>query len=289
MNAVHELAEKIEHVAHSEHPPGHGGHGGHDQPKGKASGRVVGITMAVLGVMLAFCSAQVGAQRTELMRAMVMQSTKYGFYQGETTKFRMISADLELLKSISPKPDEIKKVEDTLRKKRGAGGKGDDEDTAEVKELIASATEDMADLLTPDPEEITRFGKMSRSYKRDMLEAKEDAEAYEAVIEAHHESAERFELAQLAAEVGIVVASIALLLSSQFMWIAAVILGLGCAGTLGFTFVETGRALSAADAKIKAASDNVIQLENDDADPTGGGAAPSEAGKTPSPAATEPK
>ncbi len=286
MNAVHELAEKIEHVAHSEHP---GGHGGHGHPKGKASGRVVGITMAVLGVMLAFCSAQVGAQRTELMRAMVMQSTKYGFYQGETTKFRMISADLELLKSISPKPDEIKKVEDTLRKKRGAGGKGDDEDTAELKELIASATEDMADLLTPDPEEITRFGKMSRSYKRDMLEAKEDAEAYEAVIDAHHESAERFELAQLAAEVGIVVASIALLLSSQFMWIAAVVLGLGCAGTLGFTFVETERTLAAADAKIKAASDNVIQIENDDADPTSGGAAaPSEPGKTPSPA-PEPK
>ncbi|HEX4478844.1 MAG TPA: DUF4337 family protein [Polyangiaceae bacterium] len=289
MNAVHELAEKIEHVAHSEHPGGHGGHGGPDQPKGKASGRVVGITMAVLGVMLAFCSAQVGAQRTELMRAMVMQSTKFGFYQGETTKFRVISADLELLKSISPKPDEIKKVEDTLRTKRGAAGKGDDEDTAEVKELIASATEDMADLLTPDPEEITRFGKMSRSYKRDMLEAKEDAEAYEGVIDAHHESAERFELAQLAAEVGIVVASIALLLSSQFMWIAAVVLGLGCAGTLGFTFVETERALSAADAKIKAASDNVIQLENDDTDPASGGAAPSDPGRTPSPAAPAPK
>src|SRR5579862_6807902 len=98
MNAVHEIAEKIEHVSH--HPPGpddhHGGHG-------KASGRVVGITMAILGVMLAFCSAMVGAQRTELMRSMVLQSTKWGFYQSETTKFRVIGADLELLKSISPK------------------------------------------------------------------------------------------------------------------------------------------------------------------------------------------
>ena len=41
------------------------------------------------------------------IETMVTQSTKYGLAQSETTKFRVIEADLELLKSISPKKDEI--------------------------------------------------------------------------------------------------------------------------------------------------------------------------------------
>jgi Domain of unknown function (DUF4337) len=262
-NVVHELAEKIEHMSHGEHG-GHGGHGGHEP--GKASGKHIGITMAVLGVMLALCSAMVGGQRTELVTTMVEQSNKFGLYQGETTKFRVVEADVEMLKSISPKPDEIKKVEATLRAKRAPSGKVDDEDTAELKDLIASSTEDMADLLTPDPEEVHRFQALARKYERDMKDAKEDAEAYDGAIEAHQEAAEWYEWAQLAAEVGIVVASIALLLSNRAIWIAAVALGVGCAGTLGFTFVHTRAAVERADAKIRAALENVVQLEADDDD-----------------------
>ncbi len=260
MSGLHELVEKIEEVAHGE---GHGGHGGHE---GKASGRHIGITMAVLGVMLALCSALVGAQRTLLIETMVTQSTKWGLAQAEATKFRVIEADLELLKSISPKKDEIEKVENTLRMKRGSAGKADDEDTAELKDLIASSTEDMADLLTPDPEETTRFKKLARTYDRDVREAKEDAEAYDATIEAHQEAAEHYEWAQLAAEVGIVVASIALLLSSRALWMAALALGAGCAGILGITFVQTRAAVAAGEQHIKAAAENVQQLESDDED-----------------------
>jgi hypothetical protein len=259
-NAVHELAEKIEHMSHA----AHGGHGGHEP--GKASGRNIGITMAVLGVMLAVCSAMVGGQRTELIATMVQQSNRLGLYQSETTKFRVVEADVEMLKSISPKPEEIKKVEDTLRAKRAPSGKVDDEDTAELKDLIASSTEDMADLLTPDPEEVHRFQTLARKYERDMKDAKEDAEAYDGAIEAHQEAAEWYEWAQLAAEVGIVVASIALLLTNKAIWLAAVALGVGCASTLGFTFVHTKAAVERAEGKIRAASENVVQLEADDDD-----------------------
>src|SRR5262249_49078429 len=139
MSAVHELAEKIEHMSHG------GGHGGHGSHGGKASGTHIGITMAILGVMLALCSALVRAPGTLLIETMVTQSTKWGVAQAESTKFRVIEADLELLRSISPKKDEIAKVETTLRGKRSASGRADDEDTAEIKDLIASATEDMAD------------------------------------------------------------------------------------------------------------------------------------------------
>jgi hypothetical protein len=255
--SLHELAEKIEQVAH-------GGHGGHGGEGGKASGTYVGITMAVLGVMLALCSALVGAQRTLLIETMVMQSTKWGVAQAESTKFRVIEADLELLKSISPKKEEIAKVEVTLRGKRRSSGKADDEDTAEIKDLIASATEDMADLLTPDPEEVKRFGKLARTYDKDRREAKEDAEAYDGAIEAHQEAAEHYEWAQLAAEVGIVVASIALLLGSRAVWGASIVLGLGCAGVLGVTFLQTRTAVAAAEDRIKKAAENELELEKDD-------------------------
>jgi hypothetical protein len=271
-NAVHELAEKIEHMSH-----GHGGHGGHEP--GKASGKHIGITMAVLGVMLALCSAMVGGQRTDLIATMVQQSNRLGVYQSETTKFRVIEADVEMLRSISPKPDEIKKVEATLRTKRAPSGKVDDEDTAELKDLIASSTEDMADLLTPDPEEVHRFQALARKYERDMKDAKEDADAYDGAIDAHQEAAEWYEWAQLAAEVGIVVASIALLLSSRAIWMAAVALGIGCASTLVFTFFHTRAEVDRAEEKIRAASENVVKLEVDDDDEP----------KTAEPTATDPK
>jgi NADH dehydrogenase/NADH:ubiquinone oxidoreductase subunit G len=248
MSAVHELAEKIEHMSH-----GPGSHGEH-----KASGTHIGITMAVLGVMLALCSALVGAQRTELIESMVLQSTKWGVAQAE---------------AISPKKDEIAKVEATLRGKRASSGRADDEDTAEIKDLIASSTEDMADLLTPDAVEVKRFGKLARTYDKDRREAKEDAEAYEGAIEAHQEAAEHYEWAQLAAEVGIVVASIALLLSSRAVWTVSLALGLGCAGILGVTFFETRGAVAAAEQKIKQANENEVELEKDD-DEEGEAAAP---------------
>lgn len=281
--SMHELAEKIEHLHH------HGSHGSHDAGPSKA----IGITMAMLGVLLAFSAAMVGSQRTELIKAMVVQSSKFGLYQAESMKFRVLEADFELLKSISPKRDEIAKVEETLRAKRRSSGAKDDEDTAELKDLIASATEDMADLLTPDASELTRFRRMSHEYERDMHEAKEDAEAYDLAIEAHQEAAERYEWAQLAAEIGIVVASIALLLGSRKVWAVSIVLGLICTGALGVTSVKTAHALSLADAKIDAAAKNVVQLENDDeqadAEPAGsaaptGSAAPASSGAAPPPA-----
>src|SRR5258706_13664989 len=118
--SIHEVAEQVEHAAHGS------GHA--------SSSKYIGITMALLGVMVAFCSAMVGAQRTELIKAMVVQSMRTGVYQTETMKFRAMHASSELLKALSPDQDEIKKIETTLREKRKAGGKSDDEDTAELKD-----------------------------------------------------------------------------------------------------------------------------------------------------------
>ncbi len=250
--STHEIVEQIEHAAHG------GGHGG------SGAARYIGITMALLGVMVAFCSAMVGAQRTELIKAMVEQSTRMGTYQTETMKFRAMTANSELLKALSPAKDEIKKIETTLREKRAPGGKQDDEDTAELKDLISSSVEDLADLLTPDHEVVRDFAKVAKTYERDMKEAKEDADSYDKMIETRGEAAEGYERALLAAEIGIVIASVALLLGNRLVWGVSLILAITCVGTAGYTFSSSRHNVAEAQEKIRKASENVIQLEKDD-------------------------
>jgi hypothetical protein len=247
--SAHEIAEHIEHAAHGGNPK---------------TARYIGITMAVLGVMVALCSALVGAERTELIKSMVEQSTRMGTYQTETMKFRAMRANGELLKALSPDKEEITKIEETLRSKRASSGRADDEDTAELKDLISSAVEDLADLLTPDKKVIAEFSKVAKAYERDMKEAKEDAEAYDQMIEARQEAAEGYERALLAAEIGIVIASVALLLANRAVWIVALCLAVVCLGKVGVTFQHTKNEVAAAEKKIEAASKNIIELEKDD-------------------------
>jgi hypothetical protein len=257
MGAIEEIKERIEHAAHEHHG------GGHDPAK-RAVGKPIGVTMAILGVMLAVCAALLGAERTELIRTMVEQSNKFGGYQAETTKYRVVQADYELLRALSPKPEEIRKVEETLRNKRKPSGKDDAEDTAELKDLIASSTEDMANLLTPDAADKERFQKLALRYKHDMAEAKEDAEAFDLKIKAHEEGAEGYEHAQLAAEIGIVVASVALLLSSRAAWLVSIVLALACAGLGGRTFAHTRADLEVAERKITNAAIQAAAIEKDE-------------------------
>ena len=247
--SAHEIAEHIEHAAHGGNPK---------------TSKFIGITMALLGVMVALCSALVGAERTELIKSLVQQSTRMGTYQTETMKFRAMRANEELLKALSPDQEEVKKIEATLRSKRAAGGRADDEDTAELKDLISSAVEDLADLLTPDKKVMTEFGKVAKTYERDMKEAREDADAFDGMIEARQEAAEGYERALLAAEIGIVIASVALLLGNRAVWSVSVVLALLCLGKVGVTYQHTGHAVLAAEKKIDDAAKNMIQLEKDD-------------------------
>src|SRR5580704_18410511 len=102
--AIHELAEHIEHAK-----------GGHGEGHGKGGpSKAIGITMAMLGVMLAFCAAMVGAARTELIATMVEQSNRFSLYQAESMKYRVIDADLEMLHAITPTKKEVDKFEAKL-------------------------------------------------------------------------------------------------------------------------------------------------------------------------------
>jgi hypothetical protein len=255
MSEATELLEHMEEAGHGG-SEGHGG-GGH----GKGPGKGIGITMALLGVMLAFCAAMVGSERTELIKTMVEQSNRWGIYQSETTKLRVIEGDLEMLKALTPSKEEAAKFDEILRSKRAPSGKADSEDTAELKDLIASALDDMTDVLAPDPEDIVHFRKLAHTYKQDVADAKEDAEAFEGAIQAHESAAEWYERAQLAAEIGIVIASVALLLASRVVWLLAAICGVAGAGIIGWTSYTSHAALAQAKAKIEYALKHEAEIE----------------------------
>jgi hypothetical protein len=261
-----EATEMLEHMEHAGHGGGHGD--GHGKP---GPGKQIGITMALLGVMLAFCAAMVGSARTELIKATVEQSNKWGVYQAESTKYRVMEADFEMLHALTPSKAELRKFEDKLAEVKRPGGKSDDEDTSELKQAIHVATTELADVLTPDKEDEDRISGIARKYKHDMAEAKEDAEAYDGAIEAHHESAEHYEWAQLCAEIGIVIASIALLLASRPIWGVSVLFGLSGAGIIVWTFMSTRTALHNAEKRIEEAAKRTAVIEKDDEDEDKGG------------------
>ncbi len=262
MSEVTELLENMEKAGHG--GGGHGDHGHEDGKKGPQ--KAIGVTMALLGVMLALCAALVGSARTALIKTTVEQSNKWSVYQSESTKFRMIEADVEMLHALTPSKTELSRFEQKLAEIKSRSGKGDDEDTAEIKETIHVATVELAEVLSPDKEDEDRLAGIGAKYKRDMAEAKEDAEAYDVAIEAYQDAAEGFEHAQLCAEIGIVIASIALLMASRKVWLVAVVIGLVGATFVALAFHDEHDKLVAAQKKIADAQNNAAAMEKDDED-----------------------
>ena len=59
----------------------------------------MGVTMAILGVLIAFCAAMVGSQRQELMTTLLDQSWAHSSWVGAVVKEEMVVADLQKMRS----------------------------------------------------------------------------------------------------------------------------------------------------------------------------------------------
>ncbi len=199
MGHATETLERAEHAAHA-------GHGGHE-PAGRLT-MWVGITMATLGVLLAFAAAKVGGERTELVKALVDQQHAHAKYQAQDIKHRAAVLSLRQLHATA------------------AGEKVD------AKDMLALATS------------VERYYAESQA-------ANEWVDSYDPVIRAHTDGQEEYERAQLAAEFGIVVASIALLLRRRAPWFVALALGMVAVGILGGTWRHVGHIVHQAEAKIE--------------------------------------
>ena len=206
---AHEALEQSEHISHA----GHGGHEAHSR-----LGTYIGITMAMLGVLLAFCSAKVGGERTELVQTLVEQQNAHAKYQAQDIKHRVAYLNLQSAHAMG---------------------------AADKKDLVSMA-------------------KTVDRYLEESAAAKEWVEAYEPMITTHVHAQEYFEIAQLCAEIGIVIASVALLMKKRAAWYAALLLGLGAVGTVGYTYQHTNALMTTASHNVEELGTKYRNLRNAD-------------------------
>lgn len=187
------------------------------------SNRSIGLTMGLIGVLIAFCAAMVGSERNELTRTMIEQTQAHSDYSAASTKFRLIMIEAE--------------------RQRAAL-------TSAPSEAAAAAASPMPETAvtaaTPSPSFVRRLLRLYQDYASERKLSKLWADNYGPLVDAHFEAAEAYERAQLIAEIGIVVASLAVLLSSRPAWYVSIVLAVICVAQLGRTFVHTRAAVGAA-------------------------------------------
>ncbi len=204
------MSEALDALEHAEHAAHAGGHN-HESPNGKphGPGKLIGLTMALIGVLIAFCAALVGGERNELTRTMIEQTQAHSDYSSASTKFRLIMLDLE--------------------KQRGepagnpAGG-----DRPVLRRLLHLYTD----------------------YSKERKYSKEWADSYSPLVQAHFEGAEAYEHAQLIAEIGIVLASLGVLLGSRSAWLLSIVLAILCVVQLGRTGLHTRHEVAEASERV---------------------------------------
>ncbi|HJX85307.1 MAG TPA: DUF4337 family protein [Candidatus Angelobacter sp.] len=251
------MSETNEFVEHMEHA----GHGGHEHGGMAAGiGKYVGITMATLGVLLALGSALVGSQRTELIATMVEQTNAGTKYQALSTKYRVLLAQLQQLHSLSPDPELFKKWDDEVHKLQGQVSSAD---MSRVVRIIRLENAKNLNAEIPTQSDLQHFVTVINGLDKEQEAAREWTESYDSAVAAHARAAEHYEWAQLASEMGIVIASIALLFMNRPAWFAAVLLGIATLVLAGMTFVSVTGQLHTAEKRIEEAKARFESFDSD--------------------------
>ena len=181
----------------------HAAHAGHSQTP---TNRYIGVTMAMIGALIAYCAAMVGSQRNELTKTLIEQTQAHADYTAASTKFRSVMLELE--------------------KQQG-------------RLAVAGSTSGSSGGGSIDMKVVTRFLQLADDYLDERKATKKWSESYDPLVETHFEAAEGFEHAQLLAEFGIVLASLAVLLGSRPVWMGSVVLAVCCIVQLARVSVHT--------------------------------------------------
>lgn len=244
------ISEHMEHVGHADH-----GHGGHDEKK--SVGKYIGMTMAVLGVVLALCSAMLGGARNKLIATMVEQTNTSQQAQAISTKHRTLMAQLQQLHALLPADQsDFEKSEAEIAKVEA----GADKSVLPAVQVSRLETAKILNTVTPTGSDVLRFVELVKDYKLESEKANEWVESYEDAIQAHEEASEHFEWGQLLAEFGIVIASVALLLQNRLAWVTSIVLGAGSVAVIVWTLSTSGSNLHKAEAKIEEAKKAYMAL-----------------------------
>jgi hypothetical protein len=188
-----ESLERAEHTAHAGH------HGG----GGESLATLTGMTMAILGVLLAVAAARVGYERAELVQYLVEQQHAHAKYQAQDVKHRMSVLALRQLHALKPESPELTMIANSVNR-----------------------------------------------YLAESQVAARWVDSYDPVIAAHSDAQEEYEHAQLAAELGVVLASVALLLRRRSIWLIAILLGIAAVILTGVTWRHTAHRLHESEPKI---------------------------------------
>jgi len=106
----------------------------------------------------------------------------------------------------------------------------------DLEQLRGAAT--VSRVESPSPV-LRRFIRLYSDYAQERKLTKNWADSYDPLVQAHFEGAEGYEHAQLIAEIGIVFASLGVLLSSRPPWYLSLILATICVVQLGRTYIHT--------------------------------------------------
>jgi hypothetical protein len=159
----------------------------------------------------------------------------------------MLFAQLEQLSAIAPTGEQVAKLHHELDALQ-ATARPEQADAVKGALLVGVGVSEM---IQPTPEPLARLLGLARKAGHKSKLATHWTEAYEPAIAAYSSQAEGFERGQLCAEIGIVLASIALLMSNKKAWFGSLALGLACAGLVSFTFVTERPRLHAAEEAIE--------------------------------------
>lgn len=248
LHEMHELTEKMEHATPVENKFGQ-------------FGVIVGVTIATLGVLLALCSALVGGQRTALIASMVEQSSAGTRYQALSTRHRVLLAQLQQLHALIPDIDKFKAWDKEVRQLTTELTSPDNIKLARIIRL-ENAKNLSAEIPTED--DLKQFTTMINRLEERSQAAMDWTNSFDAKIIAHSIGGEHYEWAQLAAEVGIVVASIALLFMSRIVWFCSVCLGVATIFISSTTYLTISSQLNAASQKIAKAKSHFDQFNAED-------------------------
>ncbi len=200
MSGAHQTMEHAEHASHAGHHVG--------------NNKLFGVTMALIGVLIAFCAAMVGSERNELTKAMIKQTQAHADFTAASTKFRLVLIELE------------------------------------KQHARVATARDAPGGFSP----AGRFVELSYDYADERGFSKKWADTYEPLVEAHFNAAEGYEHAQLIAEIGIVLASLGVLLGSRTAWLFSVLLSAGCIVQVGVTYIPTRHQTRKSEEQINLAS-----------------------------------
>ncbi len=245
--------EHAEHIGHAGHEDGHDPHGG-----SSPLGTYIGLTMAMLGVLLAFCAAKVGAERTELIQLLIEQQHAHAKYQAQDIKHRVAVNNLRQLHSAIPAAElgeqldeDLKKIDDEDAAQAAHAHKGAAIPTGVVTKAARALGRSVVVGQTPNREDAVLLADTVDRYYQESQAANRWVESFTSAIEARVHAQEGYELAQLLSEIGIVVASVALLIKRRIAWFAALLLGAVSIAYVVMTYMQTGRVAHGAEAKIE--------------------------------------